>query len=114
MTDTAPDIVDHLVPFIAECRRYYDNDTLAEIHISRQLTEILFAVASELDCDTRTEEGTDAKRMISSAVGTVMQSLDAIERDVSRPRSVRRAELVAKLNKYQRELLGVEEETDRD
>lgn len=107
-----PDIVDYLVPFIAACRRHYANDTIAEIHISRQLTEILFAVASELDCDTQ-EEGQCVRSSIERAIHRVMSGLDKIERDVSRPVEERRREVIAGLSKYQRQILGIVEETDR-
>ena len=106
-----PDIVEYLVPFIALCRRHFDNDTLAEIHISRQLTEILFAVASELDCDTQ-REGVEIKPTIERALTHVMSSLDTIEEDVSRPLEERRQEVIAGLTKYQRQMLGIEENTD--
>lgn len=109
-----PDIIEYVVPYIAACRRAFENDTLAEVHFARQMSELVCAVTSELDCDTKTDEGIDAKRMIASAMSTVMQSLDTIESDVSRPRAVRRAELVARLSKYQRELLDLDGEESLD
>lgn len=95
-----------LQPYFKYCREVYPEENIGDLEAINFMMIVTTAATNELKCDAQ-QDGYLATMNLKVGLEEVCKAIHTIKEDLSRDIEVRRAEVIAGLTPYQREILGL-------